>query len=319
MRRSSASRGLVVAVVAAFTFGTSGALVKPLLESGWSPAAAVTLRALVGGIVLMPIALLSLRGRWDALWRGRYRVAAMGLVGVAATQLAYFGALQRIPVGTAILLEYMAPILLVAVAWALSRRRPELVILAGSVVAVLGLVLVVAPARGATLDALGLLLGVAAMVGCAFYYVLAARPSDGLPPVALAAFGLVLGGAALGVTGAAGILPFTTSTRDVALLGASAPWWLPILLVGIVSTAVAYTANITASELLGSRLASFAGLLEVIAATLYAWLLLGERLTVPQLLGGALILGGIVLVRLARGRSLPVEAPGSSPLPEHVP
>jgi drug/metabolite transporter (DMT)-like permease len=308
VRRSSASRGLVIAVVAAFTFGTSGALVKPLLESGWSPAAAVTVRALVGGLVLMPVALLSLRGRWDALWRGRYRVAAMGLVGVAATQLAYFGALQRITVGTAILLEYMAPILLVAVAWALSRRRPELVVLAGSVVAVVGLVLVVAPARGAALDALGLLLGVAAMVGCAFYYLLAARPSDGLPPVALAAFGLVLGGAVLGAVGATGILPFATSTRNVALLGGAAPWWLPILLVGIVSTAVAYTANITASELLGSRLASFAGLLEVIAATLYAWLLLGERLSVPQLLGGTLILGGIVLVRLARGPALPVDA-----------
>jgi drug/metabolite transporter (DMT)-like permease len=49
--------------------------------------------------------------------------------------------------------------------------------------------------------------------------------------------------------------------------------------------------------MLGSRLASFVGLLEVVAATFYAWLLLGEQLSVPQLLGGVLILIGIGFVR----------------------
>jgi drug/metabolite transporter (DMT)-like permease len=62
MQRSSTSAGLVIAVIAAATFGTSGALVKPLLEAGWSPAAAVTVRALLGGLVLLPFALVALRG-----------------------------------------------------------------------------------------------------------------------------------------------------------------------------------------------------------------------------------------------------------------
>jgi drug/metabolite transporter (DMT)-like permease len=72
---------------------------------------------------------------------------------------------------------------------------------------------------------------------------------------------------------------------------------VPLLVVGVVSTAVAYATSITASGMLGSRVASFAGLLEVVAATFYAWLLLGERLTVPQLVGGGLILAGIAFVR----------------------
>jgi len=70
--------------------------------------------------------------------------------------------------------------------------------------------------------------------------------------------------------------------------------------VGVFAIAIAYAAVITASELLGSRLASFMGLLEVVAATLYAWILLGENLAVPQLLGGLLILVGIAFVRLER-------------------
>src|SRR5690606_21610105 len=95
MPRNRTTLGLLVAVAAAGTFGMSGAFMKPLMEAGWSPAAAVTFRALVGGIVLLPVALVLLRGRWDALWRGRWRVALMALIGVAGTQLVYFAAVQR--------------------------------------------------------------------------------------------------------------------------------------------------------------------------------------------------------------------------------
>ena len=297
MPRSSTSAGLVIAVIAAATFGSSGALVKPLLESGWSPAAAVTVRALVGGVVLAPIAILILRGRWSALWRSRGRVLAMALIGVAGTQLLYFAAIQRIPVGTGILIEYMAPLLLVAFAWARTRRMPKAVVLIGSVVALVGLVMVVSPGGTSSLDILGLTLAVGAMAGCAVYYLVAAQPDDGLPPVALAAAGLLIGGIALGAVGLTGLVPFTVTSDDVALFGTAAPWWIPLLLVGVVSTAVAYATSITATQMLGSRLASFVGLLEVVAATFYAWLLLGEQLTLPQLLGGVLILVGIGFVR----------------------
>lgn len=311
MNRSSTTLGLVIAVIAAATFGLSGALAKPVLESGWSPAAAVTVRVLVGGLVLAPVAVMSLRGRWAALWRARWRVFAMALIGVAGTQLAYFAAIERIPVGTAVLIEYMAPLLLVAVAWVRTRRSPKAVVLIGSVVALGGLVLVVSPGGSARIDLFGYALALAAMVGCAIYYLVAAQPSDGLPAVALAGFGLLLGGLLLGLVGLSGLVPFETSTADVAMFGTELPWWLPLLLIGIVATAIAYSTSIAASEMLGSRLASFVGLLEVVAATFYAWLLLGEQLTVPQLLGGVLILTGIAFVRSEK-TDAPVE-PASVP------
>jgi drug/metabolite transporter (DMT)-like permease len=134
-------------------------------------------------------------------------------------------------------------------------------------------------------------------VGCAVYYVVAARPSDGLPPVALAASGLLIGGVLLGLVGLTGVVPFSFEFGPAVLLGMTVPWWLPLLIVGVVATAIAYAASITASEMLGSRLASFVGLLEVVAATVYAWILLGENLTITQLVGGALILAGIAFVR----------------------
>ena len=309
--RSTTLTGLLIALVAAFSFGMSGAFIKPLLEAGWSPAAAVTVRALVGGLILLPPAVVLLRGRWVSLWRARWRVLVMALIGVAGCQLAYFAAIERIPVSTAILLEYTAPVLLVGFFWVRTRRVPQAVILLGTVIAVAGLVLVVGPTAGGALDPLGLLFGVLAMLGCAVYYLIAAAPSDDLPPVALAAAGLVIGGVVLGLIGLTGLVPFTISTSPTALFGTVVPWWVPMLIVGVVATALAYTANITASEMLGSRLASFTGLIEVVAATLYAWLLLGEDLSVPQLVGGLLILGGIAFVRSARdseGASVPAGA-----------
>lgn len=305
---SSTTVGLLVAVLAAVAFGTSGAFIKPVLASGWSPAAAVTVRALIGGLVLAPFALVALRGRWDAVWRGRWRLLGMGLIGVAATQLVYFAALQTIAVGTAILVEYMAPLLLVVVAWVLTRRRPATVVLVGSVVSLIGLVLVVAPSGGATLDPVGLVFAILAMVGCAAYYVISARPAKGLPPVAFAAIGLLIGALSLWLAGLVGV-PFTTSDADVTVLGTDVAWWVPLLFVGVVSTAVAYAASITASQMLGSRLASFAGLLEVVAATGFAWILLGEQLSLAQLLGGLCILLGIGFVRSERAPAVPIPVP----------
>jgi len=306
VRRASTSTGLVIAVLAAATFGTSGAVIKPLLEAGWSPAAAVTARALIGGLVLLPVALVMVRGKWDAVWRGRWRIVLMALIGVAGTQLVYFAALQRIPVSTAVLVEYMAPVLLVVVAWVRLRTMPKVVVLVGSVVAIAGLVLVVSPSGDVGFDPLGLAFALLAMVGCAIYYVVAARPSDGLPPVALAGFGLVIGGVVLGLVGLTGALPFTMTFGTADILG-GVPWWIPLLFVAVVSTAVAYVLSITASEMLGSRLASFAGLLEVVAATVYAWLLLGENLTLLQGLGGVLILVGIGFVRSEKKADAPLE------------
>lgn len=308
VKRPSTTVGLVIALIAAASFGTSGAFLKPLLESGWSPAAAVTFRALIGALVLLPFTLFALRGRWPALWHARWRVLLMAVIGVAATQLVYITAITLVPISTAILIEYMAPLLLVAFAWMRTRKVPKVVVLVGTAVALGGLVLVVGPNGHGGVNVLGIAFACLGAVGCAVYYVIAAKPSEGLPPVALAGSGLVLGGVVLGLVGLTGIVPFHMHFGTVNLFGGAAPWWLPLLLVGVIGTGLAYATSITASEILGSRLSSFMGLLEVIFAALYAWLLLGQNLTVPQLIGGILILGGIALVRAEKSDDAPLEA-----------
>jgi drug/metabolite transporter (DMT)-like permease len=318
VQRSSTSGGLVAALISAVTFGTSGPAVKPLLEAGWSPAAAVTVRALSAGALLLPLAVWSMRGRWSALWRARLRILGMGLIGVALTQLAYFAAIQTIPVSTALLVEFLAPLLLVGFTWASTQRMPRPSVLIGSALAVGGLILVIGPGALQVVDPVGLAAAFAAAIGCAVYFFVAARPSDDLPAVALAAFGLLLGGLLLALLGAVGVLSFTATFTDLPLFGTNAPWWVPLLLLALVAGALAYAAGITAAALLGSRVASFIGLLEVVFASIFAWLLLDERLSLLQLLGGAMILGGIAAVRTEPAEFPAGAEPGGSKNPVGV-
>ncbi|WP_309709767.1 DMT family transporter [Pseudolysinimonas sp.] len=294
MNSTRVSTGLVIGVLASVAFGTSGALAKPLMESGWSPAAAVTVRAGLAGILLVPFALAALRGKWGVVWLARWRILGMALIGVAGTQLVYFAALQRIPVSSALLIEYLAPLLLVAGVAVMTRRMPRPLVLVGSAVAIGGLVLIIGPVGGG--DPLGYAFAALAAVGCALYYVIAARPAHGLPHVAFAALGLVLGSLSLGIVGLAGLVPFDIVLAEVNALGGIVPWWMPLLILAA-TTAIGYAFSITASQALGSRLMSFVGMLEVVFASLFAWLLLSEALGVFQLLGGMLILVGIACVR----------------------
>lgn len=314
MKHIPAGRGLLLAVASAAAFGTSGAFVKPLLEAGWSPIAAVAARALCAALVLAVPALVTLHGRYGDLLRAWRPVLGFGLFAVAGVQLAYFAAVQRLPVGIAIMIEHLAPVLLIFVAWVSTRRAPRAVILVGAAVSVAGLVAVLGPSGvGGGLDTLGVVFALLSTVGCAIYFVISAHPVPGVHPIALTAVGLFVGGLALLLVGATGLLPLEAHFGAVPLFGTEVPWFVPLAVVVLVSTAFAYATGVAAARRLGSRLASFVGLGEVIAAAVVSWLLLGEALTALQILGGALILVGVGLVH--RGERDEVARRGEAAVP----
>jgi drug/metabolite transporter (DMT)-like permease len=141
-----------------------------------------------------------------------------------------------------------------------------------------------------------------AMVGLTGYFVISADEGNGLPPMTLAAGGLVVGTTILGALGLVGVLPMQAADVAVTYAGRSVPWWVPLAGLGIVSAAVAYSTGIAAGRRLGSRLASFVALTEVVAAIGFAWLLLGELPHLLQLTGGLLVLAGVVVVKLGERR-----------------
>lgn len=293
-----ATAGLGLALVSAAAFGTSGTLAKPLLEAGWSSGAAVAARVGVAALVLLVPALLSLRGRWHLLRGHAGLITAYGLIPIAGCQWAYFNAVERLSVGVALLLEYLGLVLVVGWLWARHGRRPRRLTLTGVALAVTGLALILDVLGGMRVDGVGVAWGLLAAVGLAAYFILSATETDGLPPLVLATFGLAVGAAALLLAGAIGLLPMHATTADVVLAGRLLPWWVAVLGLAIVAAALAYAVGIAAARTLGSKVASFVGLTEVLFAVLFAWLLLGELPTLVQLLGGAFIVGGVVAVKL---------------------
>ena len=296
--RHGASAGLVLALASALTFGTSGAFARGLLEAGWSPAAAVTWRAGVATLLLAVPACLAMRGRWHLLRSGWRTIALFGVVAVATTQLAYFQAVQHVSVGVALLLEYLGVVLVVGWLWLRHGQRPRPLSVAGGALALVGLVGVLDVVGGAQVSLPGVLWGLVAAVGLATYFVVSADDRSGIPPVALAAAGMLTGAVTLGLAGAVGVVDMQMTTADVTLAGRAVPWWALILGLGMISTAFAYSLGIGAARALGSKVASFVGLTEVLFAVLIAWLLLGQLPTPVQLVGGALILAGVVAVKL---------------------
>jgi drug/metabolite transporter (DMT)-like permease len=290
--------GLGFALVSALSFGLAGPLARGLLETGWSPGAIVLVRVGLAALVVLPAGLLSLRGRWDLLRSNLGVVLTYGVIAVAGAQFCYFSAVSHMQVGPALMIEYTAPAAVVLWLWLRHGERPGAVTTAGAVLAALGLVLVLDLVSGADLDLAGALWALGAMVGLATYFLISADEENGLPPLALAAGGLVVGTVSLSALALVGLLPMQATAAPASYDGRTVSAWVPLLGLGLVSAALAFTTGIAASRRLGSRLASFVGLVEVLAAVGAAWLLLDELPGSTQLAGGALILAGVVAVKL---------------------
>jgi drug/metabolite transporter (DMT)-like permease len=307
------STGLLLALVSAWSFGLSGSLARGLFDTGWSPGAVVLVRIGLAAVVLAPFGLRALRGRAGVVRRNLGLVLLYGLMAVAVAQFCYFSAVQHMQVGPAILIEYTAPAVVVLWMWLRHGHRPRTVTTLGAVLAAAGLVLVLDLIGGVALSTAGVLWALVAMLGAATYFVVNGDDGTGLPPIALAWLGLVVGGTLLAVVGVAGLMPLHAAGGAVALAGGRAPWWVLITLLGVVTAAVAYSTGVAAGRRLGSRLSSFVALFEVVASVVFAWVLLGELPHVIQLLGGSLILAGVVAVRLGEQESATVEATNPRP------
>lgn len=290
--------GLGVALFSSAVFGLSGSFAKALLETGWTPGAAVTARLTGAALILAIPAVPALRGRWHQLRENWLTIVLFGLIGVAACQLFYFNAVSLLSVGVALLLEYLAPVLIVLWLWAASRKRPRPLTVAGTLLSLGGLVLVLDLTGAVKVDVVGVLWGMAAAVCLAIYFFITAKENDTLPPIVLASGGLLVGAAVMWLAGATGLLPMAFSMTDTKLGPWTTPWWVPLAGLIVLATVLAYVSGIMAARALGSKVASFVSLTEVLFAVIWAWLLLGELPAAIQLLGGALIVGGVVLVRL---------------------
>ncbi len=289
--------GLVLATVSAAAFGSSGPMGRALIDAGWTSGAAVLVRLGGAAVLLALLALVLQRRRLRLTWRTTRIVLVYGLVAMAGVQLGFFNAVRTLDVGVALLLEYLAPVLLLTWTSIRTRRRPPTATLFGAALTLIGLVLVLDLTGADTVDPVGVAWGLFAAVCLAGYFSLSAREDAELPPLLMAAGGTAVGAMAIALAGVVGIVPVGFTAADTVLAGASVSWLLPALWLIVISTAAAYLTGIAGVVRLGPRAASFVSLSEVLFAILVAWLLLAQLPGLLQLLGGVSILSGIVVIQ----------------------
>ncbi|MBG0856883.1 EamA family transporter [Streptomyces spinoverrucosus] len=305
--------GLALALGSAVAFGGSGVAAKPLIEAGLDPLHVVWLRVAGAALVMLPLAV-----RHRALLRRRPALlAGFGLLAVAGVQACYFAAISRIPVGVALLVEYLAPALVLGWVRFVQRRPVTRAAALGVVLAVGGLACVVEVWAGLGFDAIGLLLALGAACCQVGYFVLSDQGSDSgadaPDPLGVIAYGLLIGAAVLTVVARPWGMDWSVLANSAHMDGTAVPATLLLAWIVLIATVVAYVTGVLSVRRLSPQVAGVVACLEAVIATVLAWVLLGEHLSAPQIVGGVVVLVGAFIAQSstpAKGSAEPVAGGG---------
>lgn len=290
--RSRATLAVGGVCLAAACWGIAASTAKYGFDRGVRPTAMAEARVLIGLVVLGAL----LAWRRPALLRaprGSGPLLAAYGCSIALVNITYYVAIDRVPVGVAISLQYMAPVLLLGWIVVVARRRVSRLAWVAAALTLAGAVLVSRALRGfESLDPLGLAGGVGAAVMLATVLLLAeALGRRGLHPATTVFWGLA---------------------GAVAFWSVAVPWWrwpvaavleapsvaLAVIAVGLVGTLIPFFLEVSALKVLPAALVGIALTTEPLFAAGFAWLLLGQALGPTQLAGGALVVAGVILARL---------------------
>jgi drug/metabolite transporter (DMT)-like permease len=246
-----------------------------------------------------------------AALRGHWRLLLLyGVTGVAGCQTFYFVAASRLPVGVAILLEYTGPVLVVGWTRFVLRAPLPRSAVAGVGIALVGLACVVEVWSGLRLDLVGVLAGLGAAACQAAFFLVVDRAGGRIDPLVMTATGFAVAVIALAACASPWSAPWHQLGVDVALGGHTAPGWLLLTLLVLISTVTAYVTSVAAVHRLSAPVAGAVGYVEAVSAAVFAWATLGEHLSPVQLAGGLIVLAGaFVAQRSVAGREPVVGEP----------
>jgi drug/metabolite transporter (DMT)-like permease len=299
--------GLVAAGGAACLFAVNGTVSKLVLaDGGLSSAALVQLRSAGAALCLMATVAVVRR---DALRVGARELgflAVAGVVGIGLVQWTYFVAIDRLPVGIALLLEFLAP-LLVALWVRFVRREPVRPrVWLALALCVTGLAVVAQVWAGATLDGVGVLAGLAAAASLAVYYLTGERGLERRDALSLAAWTFTAAAVFWSIVRPWWGFPGEALADPVALPGPlpawSAPTWVLVVAIVLAGTVVPFALVLIALRQLGPTRTGLVGTAEPVLAGIVAWVVLDESLEAVQLVGAAVVLAGIAVAETARRR-----------------
>jgi len=325
---SRTSTGVLLAIAAAVLFAVNGNVSKVALQNGISSLELVSARSAGTALILLGITALTNPAALRVSRRELGFLALYGLTGIAMVQWLYFVAIQRMPVGIALLFEYTAPLMVALWVRFVQKQPVKSRLWLGLACALSGLALVAQFWKGMTLDPIGLISALGAGAALASYYLMGEHGQRERDPISLMGFCFGFSAILWAIASPWPGFPFARLSHTVDLPGAlpgGAPLWLMVLWIIVLGTVAPFLLVLFAVSRLGPARVGLIGMLEPVGAGIIAWVLLGESLNREQIVGTVIVLVGIVLAETARqpehpapgepeaGRWLPEEG---SPLPE---
>ena len=296
--------GYAMAAAAASLWGLNGTVSKVLLASGYSALRLAQVRSAGAFVGLLAIAALTAPERLRPQRRELLPLSLFGVLGLAFVQWFYFLAIHRLAIGVALLIQYLAPLLLALWARLVMRERVRARVWLALLLALAGLALVLDVRERSSLPEAGVVFALLAAFSYAFYLLLAERALPRRDALTLLVWGF--GFASLFW---AGLVPWWSFpgrlvSERVSLLGRLAHTQLPVslLLAALIllGTIAPFFLLVSALKHLPATRVGIVAMLEPVVATVVAWAWLGESLGGSQLLGGCVVLAAILLAQTAR-------------------
>ena len=281
--------GYVMAATAATLWAVNGTVSKVILASGLSSLRLSQVRTTgaLAGLVL--VLLVTAPERLRVRRRELPFLALFGIGGLAFVQWFYFLAIHRLAIGIALLIQYLAP-LLVAL-WARYVFHG-------------GLALIVNVAHSGTISTAGVVFSLLAAVTYALYILLAEHAVGDRDAVSLLAWGFAFAALFWAIIAPWWSFPWHRVGADVSLLGRldghHLPVWSLMSFMVVVGTIVPFFLLVSALRHLPATRVGIIAMLEPVVATIVAWAWLKESLSAAQLAGAAVVLGAILLAQTAR-------------------
>jgi drug/metabolite transporter (DMT)-like permease len=301
-RRPLLGYGMVI--VASTLFAVNGTVSKVIQEAGLSSSWLAQVRstgALVGFALVLA---LTNRAGFRLRRRELPLLVLFGVCGLAFVQWFYFIAIHRLQIGIALLLQYLAPLLVALWARFVGHEHLRRRIWVALALAMGGLTLVLDVWSGVTLDTKGVVACFAAALSYALYILVAEHAVSTRDPISLSCYGFFFASLFWAAVQPWWTFPGSVVTGSTSLHGHLAslhlPVWALIAWMIVLGAIVPFALVVTALRHVSATRAGIAAMVEPPAATLVAFLWLGESLTLVQILGGGVVLAAIALAQSSR-------------------
>ena len=294
-----------MAFTAATLWAVNGVISKVIIESGGIATQRLTEVRTTGAFLLLAAALGVARPASLRLRRGELAMLLIfGVLGLAFVQWFYFEAISRLDIGVALLIQYIAPVLVALWARLAYHEAVRRRIWAALALSILGIALLVELWKGLTLDGLGVAAALGSALTFAVYILSAERAVARRDPVSLVCYGFLLASIFWAVLQPWTSFPVELVDESVSLLGRlddlSLPVWLLLGWMVVLGTIVPFALLAASLRHIPASRAAITAMFEPVAATVFAYAWLGESLTAFQLVGALVVLAAILLAQTAR-------------------